>query len=216
MLDKSLCIGVVDTGTSNIKSVVYALGQYVSNIIIISKYENVNRFDGIVVPGVGSFNHVMNNLHKTKLDDFIKDFIETSKPMFFICVGLQILFEKSDEFIESKGLHLLDGTVKKIPCDNKKRSVPMIGWNNINLKKNSKYFKNIPSSTQFYFIHSYYVDLKNKSFLHSEANYKSFTYCSSIEFNNIFATQFHPEKSGIEGLKIYSNFIDVCDEEKNS
>jgi len=207
-LENKSLIGIVDTGTSNIMSVIHACNYFSINYKIIREYEDHSEISGIIVPGVGSYKAVMFNLKKTQLDKFIKEFVNTNKPSLFICIGMQILFDKSEEFGETKGLGILGGYIKKIPSNYNKyvRSVPMIGWNNLNIKKVSEIFLNINDKINFYFTHSYYADVYDSNIIHSTVNYNQFLYCSSIEFKNIFATQFHPEKSGIEGMKVYKNF----------
>ena len=211
MISKSenkFLIGIVDTGTSNIMSVIHACNYFSINYKVIKNYENHNNISGIIVPGVGSYKAVMYNLKKNELDNFIKEFVASNKPSLFICIGMQILFEKSEEFGKTSGLGILSGYIKKIPSKYNKyeRNVPMIGWNNLDIKKVSEIFLNINAKTNFYFTHSYYADVYDSNIIHSTVNYNQFLYCSSIEFKNIFATQFHPEKSGIEGMKVYKNF----------
>ena len=205
-------IGIIDTGTSNIKSVIYACKINDMNIKIIDCKFNGDNFDGLIVPGIGSFNVVMNNLKSTNLDNYILEYLHKSKPAFFICVGMQILFTTSEEFGNSVGLNFFNGNVKKIPEGNKnnKRKVPIIGWNSINVVKNNKFFEDINYESNFYFTHSYYVDPENKDLITTTSNYFGFEYCSSICKDNIFATQFHPEKSSKTGLKMYKNFRNVC------
>ncbi len=198
-------IGLIDTSTSNIRSVNYALNEFDVEVKYI-KESNEKNMDAIVVPGIGSFEHVMNKLKKEKLDKLIIEKIQKI-PSLFICVGMQILFTESLEFGKHLGLNIFKGKVKKI--DGKKRKVPFIGWNQINLQKKCKIFQNIKKNEFFYFTHSYYVMPEDKQIISSEADYLDFKYCSSISKNNIFATQFHPEKSGKEGLKIYKNFINL-------
>ena len=198
-------IGLIDTGTSNIKSVNYALSKYNVDVKYIKENTKMHM-DAMVVPGIGSFDYVMKKLKKEKLDKLIIEKVQKI-PSLFICVGMQILFTESSEFGKHSGLNLFNGKVKKI--DEKKRKVPFIGWNKVNIKKNCKIFQNIKKDEFFYFTHSYYVIPDDKKIISSEANYLDFNYCSSISKNNIFATQFHPEKSGKEGLKIYKNFINL-------
>ncbi len=198
-------IGLIDTGTSNIRSVNYALNEFNVEVKYIKESTEKNM-DAIVVPGIGSFEHVMNKLKKEKLDKLIIEKIQKI-PSLFICVGMQILFTESFEFGKHLGLNLFKGKVKKI--DEKKRKAPFIGWNQVNLQKKCEIFQDIKKNEFFYFTHSYYVIPEDKQIISSETNYLDFKYCSSISKDNIFATQFHPEKSGKEGLKIYKNFINL-------
>lgn len=204
-MKKKPLIGLIDTGTSNLKSVSYALSEYEAEIKYIKENTEKN-IDALVVPGIGSFEHVMKKLKKEKLDKLIIEKVQKI-PSLFICVGMQILFTESYEFGKHSGLNLLKGKVKQI--DGQKRKVPFIGWNKINQKKKCEIFRDIKNNEFFYFTHSYYVIPDDKQIVSSEANYLDFNYCSSISQKNIFATQFHPEKSGKEGLKIYKNFINL-------
>ena len=207
--EKKPTIALIDTGTSNIKSVYYALSECNGNVTNISKpSEAKKKIDAMVVPGIGSFNFVMNKLKKEKLDELIIEKINQKVPSLFICVGMQILFSKSYEFGSHKGLEIFQGEVKKI-SNKEKRKVPFIGWNKLNQNKKCKILNGITDNEFFYFTHSYFVDPENKNIISTTTNYNDFTYCSSISHKNIFATQFHPEKSGNSGLKIYKNFLEM-------
>ena len=212
MSDK-INIGIVDTKTSNIQSVIYACKKQNFNINIIEEELDLKNYKGLIIPGVGSFKIVMENLRRNRIDNLIYDFIDTGKPLLFICVGLQILFESSEEHGNTNGLSILKGQVKKIPFNynNKTRNVPIIGWNKINLEKKTKLISEEDCSTnKYYFIHSYFADVKDRNNILTTSVHNDFTYCSSVNYENIYATQFHPEKSGEKGLKIYSNFRDIC------
>ena len=212
-MSNSPVVGIIDTGTSNIKSVIYACQTSNMDIKIIDSKFNIDNYQGLIVPGIGSFNVVMNNLKSKKLDINILEYLNKSKPAFFICVGMQILFSKSFEFGEHKGLEVFKGKVKKIISSEKKnsqkRNIPMIGWNKLIKKNNSKIFTNLSSDEFFYFTHSFYADPEEKKIISTTTNYSGFEYCSSISNKNIFATQFHPEKSGESGIKIYKNFLNL-------
>jgi glutamine amidotransferase len=205
---KKKIVGLIDTGTSNIKSVFYALKLFNTEIISIDSNSD-KKIDCMVVPGIGSFKTVMEKLKKQKLDQFIKKQISLDIPSLFICVGMQILFTKSYEFGETKGLNILKGDVLKIPnlFQKKKLNVPFIGWNKLDYKKKCSVFDKINKDNFFYFTHSYYVKPENEKIISTCANYSGFEYCSSISHNKIYASQFHPEKSGNAGLKIYKNFL---------
>ncbi len=204
-------IGIVDTETSNIKSVFHALSLYDVEVKYISSSKNYEKIDAMVVPGIGNFGYVMSKLKQNNLDNYIIEKLSKKMPSLFICVGMQILFSKSYEFGEHKGLNIFEGEVNKISetdLDGKKaRNVPFIGWNKIKFTKNCNYFEDLDINNFFYFTHSYYVQPKDKRIISSTSDYNDFEYCSSISSNNILATQFHPEKSGESGLKIYKNFI---------
>lgn len=210
-MKKKPLIGIIDTQTSNIKSVYYALNQYNIDIEYISSKDYKKPMDAMIVPGIGNFSFVMGKLKDNKFDKLIETNISKNIPSLFICVGMQILFTKSYEFGEHNGLNIFSGEIKKIPHENKDklkiRNIPMIGWNKVKKHNESEIFKNIENNSFFYFTHSFYADPKNKNIISSTSNYLGFEYCSSVSKDKIFATQFHPEKSGETGLKIYNNFI---------
>lgn len=212
-MKKKPLIGIIDTKTSNIKSVYYALSLYDVDINYVTSIHEAKKIDAMIVPGIGNFSYVIKKLKENNLDKYILENISMNIPSLFICVGMQILLSKSYEFGEHEGLNIFKGSVDKISGKGAKgektRKVPMIGWNNINIKKKCKILTGIKKSDFFYFTHSYYAEPKNKEIISSTSNYSGFTYCSSISSNNIFATQFHPEKSGEPGLKIYKNFINL-------
>jgi glutamine amidotransferase len=190
-------IGIVDYGLGNIQSIANALTFLGFKHIITSNAELLESSDGIILPGVGSFKVAMKNIKKKKLDFIIKDLIEGNKPCIATCLGMQLLFEKSLEFGESEGLGILRGEVKKLHNIN-------IGWNKLemNTKKNQILF----NQKFFYFIHSFYVD-SDTNYAHSYSFLDDFKFCSSINYKNTLATQFHLEKSGKSGLDIIQGFF---------
>ncbi len=206
-------IGILDTGTSNIRSVMNACINNKIEISVINKYEPPRNFSGIIFPGVGNFGFVMKQLKKNKLDIFIKDYIKLNRPSLFICVGLQVLFSASEEDKDEKGLNIIEGLVKKIPIKfkDKTNTVPFNGWNHIKLIKKHEIFRHLKEKiNSFYFTHSYYVEPKKKDLILNEANLNGFNYCSGIIKNNIIGLQFHPEKSSMKGVEIFKNFSDIC------
>ena len=206
-------IGILDTGTSNIRSVMNACTNNKIEISVINKYEPPRNFSGIIFPGVGNFGFVMKQLKKNKLDIFIKDYIKLNRPSLFICVGLQVLFSASEEDKDEKGLNIIEGLVKKIPIKfkDKTNTVPFNGWNHIKLIKKHEIFRHLKEKiNSFYFTHSYYVEPKKKDLILNEANLNGFNYCSGIIKNNIIGLQFHPEKSSMKGVEIFKNFSDIC------
>ena len=201
-------IAIIDTGSSNLRSVKYALEKFNANVHQICSYKDFSKkIDAVIVPGIGSFPVVMSRIKEKGLDEIILEEIAKNKPSMFICVGMQILFSKSYELGVTNGLNLFNGEVKKI-FTKPKKVVPVIGWNNITNKKNCPLLSNILDN-RFYFTHSYFVRINQneKKIISSTTQYGNLTYCSSISYKNIFAFQFHPEKSGEEGLKIYKNFL---------
>jgi glutamine amidotransferase len=207
-MNKKIIVGIVDTGTSNIKSVRYALEKVNVKAVEIKEFDNT-KIDAMVVPGVGSFKNVMERLKKKKLDKFILQKISNKLPSLFICIGMQILFSKSYEFGETKGLDIIKGTVNKFlkKDNNNKIKIPFIGWNTIRIQKFCPIFKSIQNNSFCYFTHSYYVKPDDEQIVSSSSCNYDFEYTASISIDNIMATQFHPEKSGAQGIKMFKNFI---------
>lgn len=200
-------VAIIDFKLGNIYSVVQACNEIGLDVLVTSNYHEIMNSDGVILPGVGAFGDAMNNLQEEGLIDSIKDFISTGKPFMGICLGLQLLFTESDEFGKHKGLDVIKGKVVKF--DNSKLKVPQIGWNTIYNKENK--WSNTPleatNQNEFmYFVHSYYVKPNDEEYVLTKTNYSNLEYCSSIKKDNIFATQFHPEKSGKKGLEIYRNW----------
>lgn len=202
-----MTIAIINYGASNLYSVKNCLNKLKLKSIITSDDEIIKRSSAAILPGVGAFGQAMHNIKRLKLDYSIYKFIETGKPFLAICLGMQLLFETSFEFSKNKGLGLLQGDVKLINS-NKNLKVPHIGWNKINLvnpsTRNSVYLKNYDDDFM-YFVHSYYVDPTDKKIVLTTTNYQDFIFCSSVEYKNIIAFQFHPEKSGEKGLNIFKN-----------
>jgi len=207
---------IIDYKLSNLYNVKHALEHYNINPVISSNKNDIYNADGIILPGVGAFGDAMNNLKKYDLIEPIKDFLSTGKPFMGICLGFQLLFSESEEFGSHKGLDIIKGVVKKFPhkINNKKVKVPQIGWNTI-FKPNeyitwaNSPLKELKEKEYMYFVHSYYVVPSNTKDILSITNYEDIIYCSSINKNNIFAVQFHPERSAQKGLSIYKNWIDT-------
>lgn len=195
-------IGVIDLNISNISSVINSLNYLKIPHLIIKKDQDFEKINKLILPGVGSFEAGIKNLKKNNFDKKIIASVKIKKkPLFGICLGMQLLMDKSDESPGIKGLSLIRGNCVKFSNN---IVVPHIGWNNIKKEKDCKILKDI-KDTNFYFLHSYYCNLKQKSCVSTTVNYGK-KICSSISYKNIFAVQFHPEKSQEEGLKIIKNF----------
>jgi glutamine amidotransferase len=200
---------IVDYKSGNLFSVNQALTNIGLNVIISSNAEDIASADAIVLPGVGAFGDAMNNLNNLNLVQPIKQFVESGKPFLGICLGLQLLFTESEEFGYTKGLDLVKGKVRKFELKNERgynRRIPQIAWNKINnadgvLWDNTP-LKDLKNGDFMYFVHSFYVDPEEPVCL-SKTDYDGQIYVSSIQKNNIFACQFHPEKSAQKGLQIY-------------
>tara|TARA_Y100000741_G_C18240443_1_gene553469 strand:+ start:1068 stop:1706 length:639 start_codon:yes stop_codon:yes gene_type:complete len=202
--NKKISISIINLKLNNIYSIYNALTECDYKVKIIDeKVKNISS-DIMIIPGVGSFPKAMDYLKKTSLDKTIKEFNLKKKPIVGICLGMQLLFEKSNEFSKCKGLSLLNGEVVKI--SNKKIRVPNIGWNKIKIVKKSQVIKQNLDKSFFYFVHSYHCKPKNFSNILSLSNLNTFNFCSSVQKDNLLGMQFHPEKSGKEGLKIINNF----------
>jgi glutamine amidotransferase len=202
-------IAIIDYNAGNIKSVANAFQKIGALIKVTNSPKVIRNARAIVLPGVGAFGDSMSNLELFKLPDLIRREIR-NKPFLGICLGLQLLFEYSTENEHNEGLGIFKGYVDKIPEGVK---IPHIGWNQINiLKKDSKIFKDIQNKENFYFVHSFCAICENSSIISSTTDY-GVELTSSIEKDNVFALQFHPEKSSLSGMKILENFLEVVLEE---
>ncbi len=202
-------VAIIDYKMSNLFSVQAACQKVgLSSVITTNKNEILDAKIAIL-PGVGAFGEAMKYLGDSKLDETIFQFVDSGKPFVGICLGLQLLFESSEEFGNYSGLGLVKGKVRKFQFysnNSVKYPVPQIGWNKIKQMdvswKDSLLCNNI-NNDFMYFVHSYYVEPEDKQVILTTTNYGNQEYCSSVQYNNIFASQFHPEKSGEIGLKIY-------------
>ena len=206
-------ITIVDYNSGNISSVINSFNKVAedtANIEVTSDLNRIKTSDKVVLPGQGSFKGCIDSLNKINgLKDTLNEFaIIAKKPLLGICVGLQMFADKGYEETETKGLGWISGQVLKIDNQNGKYRLPHIGWNQINIIKESKIFKNIENNTHMYFVHSYEFIPEDKNVISSTTHYSSNIVCS-IEKENIFGTQFHPEKSDKYGLQIIENFIKI-------
>tara|TARA_Y100000590_G_C15719121_1_gene1012900 strand:+ start:157 stop:792 length:636 start_codon:yes stop_codon:yes gene_type:complete len=201
---KKINVGIINLGFNNLYSIfncVKDLG-YKTNIVN-SKNKNIHH-DIIILPGVGSYPKAMNYLNYSGLKDKIYNFVEKkNKLLFGICLGMQLLFDESSEFKRTKGLSLIEGSVKKF--DKKKLIVPNIGWNKLIIPNKKKFTGKFDKNKFYYFVHSYYCKPTNNEDIAAISLYKNFIFCSAIHKKNILGAQFHPEKSGDEGQKILKN-----------
>lgn len=200
-------ISVIDYGMGNIKSVSKALEAVGAQIKITQNPEDIKKSKAIVLPGVGAFRDCMQNLTNLGLLSTLKEEILNGKPYLGICLGMQILFSESEEFGFCKGLDILKGKVIRFKLA-KDYKIPHMGWNTVKIKKKSKILDQIPDNSYFYFVHSYYVVPEQDKVIAGVTNY-GMDFTSMIIHENIFATQFHPEKSQKTGLKLLSNFIQL-------
>jgi len=196
-------IAIVDYGAGNVRSVSNAIAKLGHQAKVISEPSEVANAEAIIVPGVGSAADAMANLRALKLTESIKHWIAEGRPFLGICVGLQVLLTVSEEGGCCECLGIVPGRVRRLPRGQK---VPHMGWNQVKQKVSHPVFDGVPDEASFYFLHSYYVDPVDKSLVIGETEY-GIPICSVIAAGNLIATQFHPEKSGKSGLKMYENFI---------
>ena len=202
MLDsnKNIKIEIINLKTNNLYSIFNAIkNEGFKTRIFDLKCKKINS-DILIIPGVGSYPKAMDFIKKNHLDNKIKEFREKNKVILGVCLGMQLLFDRSEEFKNTKGLSLIEGKVVKF--NNKKLIVPNVGWYKIeNLKKNSFISKKLENK-YFYFVHSYYCNAKNKNEVVSITKSGQISFCSSVQKKKVFGTQFHPEKSGKDGIEI--------------
>ncbi len=201
---------IVDTGLSNLHSIQAACYNCKMNFKVSSSPNEVKSSSAIILPGVGSFKKGVKNLKDLKLFDLLREEILEGKPTLGICLGMQLLLNESEEFGLTKGLSVIEGTVKKFDFENDMNNkIPHIGWNSIINSKISwkgTILESVKNLDKMYFVHSYFVKLEDQKQILSETQYGNLKFCSSLKYKNIYATQFHPEKSGPNGLKILSEF----------
>ena len=195
-------IAIIDYGMGNLLSVQKALDALGFPAIITNKTEEVIKAPGVILPGVGAFKDAMAALKATGLQEAIKEVCQSGKPFLGICLGLQLLFEVSEEGGWVPGLGLLPGEVRRLPAGIK---VPHMGWNQVKYPRPSILFKGIPEGSFFYFVHSYHVEPRNLEVIVAETEYGG-QIVAAIEQGNLFGVQFHPEKSSTLGLKLLANF----------
>lgn len=202
-------IAVVDYGMGNLKSVEKALVKLGADVEIISDPERLSLAQKVVLPGVGAFKDTMDGIESRALGSPLCEFIRSGKPYLGICMGFQVLFEESAEDGKHKGLGIFKGKVKRFPKE-KGLKVPHMGWNELKVQKGNScpLLKGIPDNTYFYFVHSYYAAPKDKGIVAGTTGY-GLDFTSMVWKDNIYATQFHPEKSQGSGLKMLENFISL-------
>lgn len=199
-------IAVIDYDMGNLKSVSKALEHLGAKVCVTRDAKKIKAADKIILPGVGAFPVCMENLRQYDLVNLIKEEITSGKWFLGICLGLQLLFDESEEFGGAKGLRILKGKV--VPFKAETLKVPHMGWNQIKPKQHSRMFKGINDGATFYFVHSYYVHPEDASLISARTDY-GIPFCSAIEKENIMACQFHPEKSQANGLKVLKNFVEL-------
>lgn len=197
-------IAILDYDAGNIKSVEKALKLIGQDTILTRDFNEISRADKVILPGVGSFGDAMEHLKKYELDKAIKEAVGLDKPFLGICLGLQLLFESSDETPGVEGLGILEGTINRIPAAEGLK-IPHIGWNSLQLTGQGRLFEGINDGAYVYFVHSYYLKAKDSNIVKASTDYGVHIH-ASVEKDNVFACQFHPEKSSSVGLQILDNF----------
>ena len=200
-------IAIIDYNAGNFKSVEKALHFLEQPCVITRDRSEILAADHVILPGVGAFGDAMEQLKKYELDKVIREVAEQNKPLLGICLGLQLLFESSEESPGVEGLHILDGQVLRIP-DKEGLKIPHIGWNSLSYPNQGRLFAGIPEDAYVYFVHSYYLKAADPSIVCATTEYSTHIH-AAVEKGNVFACQFHPEKSSSAGLKILKNFTQV-------
>ena len=200
-------VGVVDYGMGNLFSVVSALEMIGAKVIICQNPNSLKDVDRIIMPGVGGFDNCMDTITKKGFKDALdREVIDLGKPIYGICLGMQIMGRMSFEFGEHKGLGWIDGDVLKLRPNDSNLRVPHVGWNDVNYTEDSPLFSDLPKSPDFYFVHSFYLQCDQNQDVEATCDYGQ-TVTAAIKKNNIFGSQFHPEKSQDFGLKVLENFL---------
>ena len=200
-------IAIVDYDAGNLKSVEKALAHLGEQPVITRDPMQLRKADKVILPGVGAFGDAMEKLHYYQLVDVLREVAASGKPLFGICLGQQLLFEDSVESEGVKGLSILKGRILRIP-DQVGLKIPHMGWNSLTICPGARLYQGIPDQSYVYFVHSYYLKAEDESIVAASTEYSTVIH-ASVEKDNIFACQFHPEKSGDVGLKILKNFIDL-------
>ena len=207
-------IAIIDYGIGNVRSILGAFENQGVDVLLTNNKDEILKSDGLVLPGVGAFSHGMENLKSYDLVDAIKEYAISDRPFMGICLGMQLLFEESEEFGETKGLGLILGKVVKLPTkDSQNETLPHVSWNELNSNKapwENTILTDIEEGSDMYFVHSFIAQPRDSDNILSTTEYSSHHFCSSVKKDNIYGCQFHPEKSGPTGLKIINNFIRMC------
>ena len=199
---------LIDYGMGNLRSVSNALEKAGAELRIVSRPEDAKGAWGVVLPGVGNFGDGMRNLSACGFVDFVHKTVESGKPFLGICLGMQMLLESSEEAPGVRGLGVFKGSVRLFPSGRGEK-VPHVGWNQIAHNGTNPFLKGIPSGSHVYFVHSYYAEPEDRSVVAAECDY-IFPFAAALGKGNVFASQFHPEKSQKRGMTILENFVQSC------
>ena len=198
---------IIDYDAGNIKSVEKALQSLGETVEITDEAEKILAADRVILPGVGAFGDAMENLNRRNLVPVIKEVVKKKIPFLGICLGLQLLFERSDEAPGVEGLGILSGEILRIPASGGLK-IPHMGWNSLHLEHNGRLFRGIEEQAYVYFVHSFYLKAAEEEIVTASTEYGVHIH-ASVEKDNVFACQFHPEKSGDVGLRILKNFVEL-------
>ncbi|KPK31170.1 MAG: imidazole glycerol phosphate synthase subunit HisH [Nitrospira bacterium SG8_35_1] len=201
-------IAIIDYGMGNLRSVEKGFLKVGVDVMVTNAPADVQKADGVVLPGVGAFKDCMRELTNLELTDSIAQAIQSGKPYLGICLGLQVLFSESEEFGTCRGLDIFKGKVVRFDFDTNDLKIPQMGWNTITIRKENPLFKGIPDKSYYYFVHSYYVAPEDDTIVATTTDY-GVEFTSSVWQGNVFAVQFHPEKSQSLGLRLLKNFGDI-------
>ena len=200
-------VAIIDYNAGNLKSVEKALLAVGQESVITRDFQTILSADHVILPGVGAFGEAMAQLKYYELDKVIHEAVDKKIPFLGICLGLQLLFEGSDESKGVEGLHVLDGEILRIP-DKEGLKIPHIGWNSLQLQNNGRLFNGMKDDPFVYFVHSYYLKARDEEIVKATCDYSTCIH-ASVEKDNVFACQFHPEKSSEVGLQILKNFTQI-------
>ena len=200
-------IAIIDYDAGNIKSVEKALHYLGEETTVTRDPQTLLNADKVILPGVGSFGQAMENLHTYGLVPVIHEIVEKKTPFLGICLGQQLLFEESEESPSVKGLGILPGKIFRIP-PGPGLKIPHMGWNSLHIQNSGRLFKGIPENTYVYFVHSYYLQAEEEEIVKATTQYSTCIH-ASVEKGNVFACQFHPEKSSRAGLQMLKNFAEL-------
>lgn len=200
-------VAIIDYDAGNIKSVEKAMQFLGQEVTVTRDRETILNADKVILPGVGAFGDAMGKLRQYGLDKVIHEVVEKNIPLLGICLGLQLLFERSDETPGVEGLGVLKGEILRIP-EKEGLKIPHMGWNSLRYPHQGRLFRGIPEDSYVYFVHSYYLKAEDENIVTATTEYSTLIH-ASVEQGNVFACQFHPEKSSDVGLHILKNFVEL-------